>query len=322
MNARNKLKISTGVMYDELLRQHIPARIVDPDLSLLEFTDTAGSKKLLFSTLSDRSSALGKAIADNKIRTEIIARELGIPVPIDRLCRSFEEVQEFFVQYKHVVLKPLDSSSGTGVSTNIKTLEMLRIAYEYALAYGNSVIAQQHVSGSDIRMLVTAGTFGSAVERRGAHVIGDGQSTIADLIDQENNSGRRSKDSMSAVSLIDSDSAKRYLSDSIDSIPNDGKITQVVGPANLSLGGTAHEATHLVTPAMINDAEKITQKLNLAICGVDMIWDQTTNLYYLIEINSTPGVNMHNDPFWGTSSQAIEDYVRWLNNPASVLPQA
>ncbi|MNI81695.1 hypothetical protein D3C73_1383370 [compost metagenome] len=73
-----------------------------------------------------------------------------------------------------------------------------------------------------------------------------------------------------------------------------------------------HEATQLVTPEMITDAEAITKKLGLGICGVDMMWDRKTNRQYLIEVNATPGIDIHNDPFSNTSSDAVARYVQWL----------
>ena len=92
----------------------------------------------------------------------------------------------------------------------------------------------------------------------------------------------------------------------------DKKEARVVGPANVSLGGSLQEATSLVTEAMIADAESITNYLGLGICGVDMIWNQKTDKYYLIEINSTPGIDIHDNPYSGTSSDAAKLYVQWL----------
>jgi D-alanine-D-alanine ligase-like ATP-grasp enzyme len=80
----------------------------------------------------------------------------------------------------------------------------------------------------------------------------------------------------------------------------------------VSLGGSLYEATHLVMPTMIADAEIISQKLKLGICGVDIMWNQKTNKHYLIEVNATPGIDIHNDPASGTSSDCVEQYVAWL----------
>jgi len=319
MTEREKLKVSTRVMYDEFVRQSIPVRIINAATSLLEFTDSSNEAHFLFSTSSDKCSAAGLVIADNKVRTELIAKELGILVPVDTVCHTLEDALRFLEQERCIVLKPLSNSGGNGVSTNITSVAALGEAYIYATGFGRSVIAQRHIDGCDVRLLVVAGTFRSAVERRPAAVVGDGLSSVEELIVRENNSPNRSANYMTTMSLIHLDGARRYLGNTIHSIPAKDVVVSVVGPANLSLGGTAHEATHLVSPAMIADAEKITRKLRLGICGVDMMWDKKTDEYYLIEVNATPGLDLHNEPIWGTSSDAAKHYVKWLADPTAEL---
>ena len=322
MTEREKLRVSTRVMYDEFVRQDVVVRIIDAASSILEYTDTSGETHFLFSTSSDKASAAGLVIANDKIRTEYIAKELNIPMPIDTVCHTLEDALHFLTEQKCVVLKPLSNSGGNGVSTNITTVAGLGEAYIYATSFGRSVIAQRHINGCDVRLLVVAGTFRSAVERRPAGVVGDDVSSIEELIVRANNSPARSADYMTPMSLIDLEGGRRYLGHTIHSIPMNDKLVSVVGPANLSLGGTAHEATHLVTPGMIADAEKITRKLRLGICGVDMMWDKATGEYYLIEVNATPGLDLHNEPVWGTSSDAVEHYVKWLVDPTAEIARA
>jgi len=309
---RADLKISTRVLYDELRRQNISVRIIDSYSSLLSYKDIRGDEHLLFSTSSDKSSASGHVIANDKHRTSLIAQMLNIPLPVDHVCHEYQDVLAFFREHKAVVTKPLDNSGGTGVTVNIKSEKTLKKAYLYARRYDSRVLAQEYIEGTDIRMLVINGKFSSAVERRPAHVVGNGILSIKDLIYKENRSSKRQLNSMAAMDLIDVAGATRYLGNTLKNIPAKGATVRVLGPANLSRGGTAHEATHLVTPAMIHDSENISKSLKLGICGVDMMWNKETGSYYLIEVNATPGVNMHNDPFWGTSSDAITRYVQWL----------
>ena len=311
-NERENLMVSTRVMYDEFNRQRIPVRIIDADSSMLEYTDKAGATHFLFSTSSDKSSAAGLVIANNKSRTEIIARELNIPVPDAITCQTFAEAHAFFKQHGTVVLKPLANSGGRGVSTNINTYSLLQKAYKFAKQYGPEVIIQQHMPGDDIRLLVVGGKFVSAVTRRPAHVVGDGDLTLKALVALENVSLHRNDDSSSSLMNIDIPAVRRFVGDSLYDVPAKDEEVRVVGPANVSLGGSLHEATGSVTFKMIADAEKISQKLRLGICGVDMMWDRTNDTYAMIEANATPGIDIHNDPFSGTESDAVTQYVRWL----------
>ncbi len=309
---RQNLKISTRVMYDEFVRQGVPVKIIDSTTSLLEYKDVSGEPRMLFSTKSEKASAAGAAIARSKVRTAMIAKSLGINTPKSSVCSTLEEAIGFFESHGRVVVKPISRSGGVGITTDVTTLEQLRLAFDYARNFSLRVIVQEHLEGDDIRLLVVAGEFCSAVRRIPAHVVGDGASSIRSLIDKENKSGSRQAKATSAMDMISIEDAERYLSTDIQRVPGKGEVVRVMGPANLSMGGTVEEATNIVTYDMICDAEKISDKLKLGICGVDMIWNRQKNQYALIEVNATPGVNMHNDFFWGTSSDAIEKYVKWL----------
>ncbi|HEU4830908.1 MAG TPA: ATP-grasp domain-containing protein [Candidatus Saccharimonadales bacterium] len=309
---RDQLKISTRVLYDELVRQNTGVEILDEASSLLEYTSKSGKKHLLFSTCSDKSSATGVIIANNKARTATIARRMGIPTPEQVVSRDIREIRKFLSDMGRVVIKPIAGSSGAGVTTNITSQEALERAYLYAKTFSLRVVAQRHIMGSDIRLLIVGGKFCSAVMRKPAHVIGDGESTIEMLINEANADMSRNDDSQSSLMHINMSAAVRFLGDDLQTILEDKKEARVVGPANVSLGGSLHEATHLVPAAMIADAEAITNKLGLGMCGVDVMWDRKTNNHYLIEANATPGIDIHDDPFSGTSSDAVERYVQWL----------
>lgn len=306
------LQGSTRLIYDELIVQAASPVIVDDVLSLLEYTTRSGDTRLLFSTCSDKSSAVGRVVAGSKARTAVIAKRIGIPIPPAVICTSKRDAYKFLDEHGMIVTKPLGSDGGKGVSTNIESIEALREAYGYAREYSRNVIAQKHIDGLDVRLLTVGGKFTSAVIRSPASVTGDGVSTVLELIDRENNTAPRNDPTFTSILPIKERAARRFLGLKIDAIPTLGQAVRVIGPANVSLGGDLHEATHLVTPAMIADAEKISDKLKLGICGVDMMWNKDQNKYYLIEVNATPGIDIHNDPYSGTSSDCVERYVSWL----------
>ncbi len=310
---RNELRGSTQIMYDEL-RKHTNVRIINAPTSILSYEDNAGDTHLLYSTTSDKSSAIGVIIADNKSRSAAVIKHLSLPMPDDHVCSVINEAIDFLHTYKKVVVKPIANSGGKGVSTDITSVGDLKRAYKFAKNYGNQVIVQQHLEGTDLRLLVVAGKFVSAVRRIPARVTGDGVLNIAQLITKENDSKRRNDPANLSLLHIDKTAAKRYLSTKINTVPTLGASVRVIGPANVSLGGELEEATHLVTEPMKADAETITNELKLGLCGVDMIWNESTNTYGIIEVNATPGIDIHNDPFSGTSSDAVERYVEWLIN--------
>ena len=310
--ARNRLLVSTRMLYDELIRQKAPVEIIDETRSLLEYTDRAGQKHFISGTCSDKSSATGLLLANSKARTAAIARRMEIVTPAQITCHDIRQVRKFMADHHRIVIKPTAGSGGAGVTTNITTTEQLESAYLYAKTYSNAVVVQQHIAGDDVRLLIVNGVFNSAVIRKPAHVVGDGVSTIKDLINNANTDISRNDDSQSSLMHINMTAAKRFLGNAIEHVPANGRHKRVVGPANVSLGGSLHEATTTVSKEMIRDSEAITKKLGLGVCGVDMMWNRTTNQHYLIEVNARPGLDIHDDPFSGTKSDCAQQYVRWL----------
>ncbi len=312
IQAREKLSGSTRLLYDELTLKGANPVILNAASSLIEYTDTNDIKRLLFSIVSEKTSAIGRVVAESKARTAVIATHLAIPVPPAVVCQSVRDAVAFLEQYNCVVTKPRSGSGGRGVTTSITDEAALRKAYAYAKGYDQKAVVQQHIIGADVRLLVIDGKFCSAVIRKPAVVTGDGSATVEQLIVAANSTSPRNNPEFLSVLPIDLAAATRYLGESLHSIPDAGARVRTTGPANVSLGGSLHEATTLVTPAMIADAEKISRRLSLGICGVDMMWNQKTNQHYLIEINVSPGIDIHDDPYSGTSSGAVARYVQWL----------
>lgn len=309
---RSILRGSTRLLYDEFVAQNHPVTIIEANSSLLEFTDLQGVNHLMHSTCSDHSSSVGKTIASSKQLTAKIARTLNIPTPPTVASELIDESYAFFKTHQRVVVKPLHGSGGRGVSTNIRDEETLTKALHYAKQHNDTIVTQQHIIGDDVRLLVIGGKFCSAVIRRPAYVSGDGSSTVEQLIYAANTTSPRNDDTYLSILPIDVAASAHHLGDKLYTTPAKGQRVRVTGPANVSLGGSLHEATHLVTPAMIADAEAISQKLKLGICGVDIMWDRETRNHYLIEVNATPGIDIHDDPFSGTSSDCVQQYVQWL----------
>jgi cyanophycin synthetase len=90
-----------------------------------------------------------------------------------------------------LVFKPLDGNHGKGASINVKTFEEAVEAFAHAKKYSRKIIVEKFITGYDFRVLVINNRFIAAALREPAHVIGDGKSTIKQLIDKENLDPRR-----------------------------------------------------------------------------------------------------------------------------------
>jgi cyanophycin synthetase len=212
-----------------------------------------------------------------------------------------------------VAVKPVTGHKGIGVTANVKDEEELEAAFDRAVQaieedHSVRVIVETSISGKDFRMLCVNGKFVAATERRPAFVVGDGHSTIAELIDRENRSAARTDTPTSPLGKIKIDEAMDlYLEQqglSLDSVVAPDRTVYLRKVANLSSGGFSIDATASVHPDNIILAQDIAQHFRLTCLGIDVVasdlstsWKEGS--FGIIEINSAPGIFMHLKPAIG-----------------------
>jgi cyanophycin synthetase len=241
---------------------------------------------------------------------------LGFPVPKGSIVVSREEAlaEADRIGYP-VAVKPVSGHKGIGVTADVQNPEELKFAFKRAvdaIAQGQrpDIIVEKSIKGSDFRLLCVNGRFVAATERRPASVVGDGRSTIAELIERENRKPARIDTPTSPLGKIQCDeSMERFLDEqglSIDSIIEKDRTVYLRKVANLSAGGLSIDATRLVHPDNIILAQDIAQHFHLTCLGIDVIAQSLTKSWKsgdfgIIEINSAPGISMHLRPAVGES---------------------
>ena len=86
-----------------------------------------------------------------------------------------------------VVIKPLNANHGRGVSINLTKNEQVISAFIEAKKHrgGQVILVESFVKGFDHRMLVVNNELVAVAKRVPGHVVGDGKSSIAELIRSE-----------------------------------------------------------------------------------------------------------------------------------------
>src|SRR5262249_10557155 len=143
------------------------------------------------------------AIAQDKELTRSLLHAAGVPVPEGRPVSdaqdAWQAAEEIGVP---VVVKPRDGNQGRGVATNLTAQESVTRAFAAAQAESPNVVGERSIPGADHRLLVINGQLIAAAIREPAHVIGDGSSTIVQLIEAVNRDPRRSDGHATALSFI------------------------------------------------------------------------------------------------------------------------
>lgn len=252
---------------------------------------------------------------------------LGFPVPQGSIVSSRDKALNVAEKIGYpVAIKPVSGHKGIGVTADVQNAEELKFAYQRAVDaipedQRVEIIIEKSIKGSDFRLLCVKGRFVAATERRPASVVGDGHSTIVQLIEQENRKPARIDTPTSPLGKIQcDDSMERYLDEqnlSLDSIIEKSRTVYLRKVANLSAGGLSIDATHTVHPDNIILAQDIAQHFDLTCLGIDVIAQSLTKSWKsgefgIIEINAAPGISMHLRPAIGESvdvpSQIIDTF--------------
>ena len=268
---------------------------------------------------TDATSAIAESIAQDKDMTRMLLRSIGVPTPEGRAVEDADDAWEAAEDIGlPVVVKPQYGNHGRGVATNLQTREQVVAAYQAAREEGRSIVVERHAPGDDYRLLVIGGKLVAAARREPAHVIGDGRSTVQQLIDIVNQDPRRSDGHSTALSLIKIDAVALgvLLEQGMtpDTIPPLGKKVLIRRNANLSTGGTASDVTDLVHPDVARHAIEAARIVGLDIAGVDVVAQDIAQPLQgqrgvIVEVNAGPGLRMHLEPSLGTPRPVGESII-------------
>ena len=266
-------------------------------------------------------------LAGDKEETNGILRDLGLPVPEQRIVQSSTDAKRAAKRIGFpVVLKPLAGNHGRGVSINPKSDEEVEVAFAKAREHGRSIIVESYIEGFDHRLLVINGELVAAAKREPGHVIGDGKHTIEELVDIVNEDPRRGVGHEKVLTRIEFDHQAERLLAKIGydraTVPADGEKVYLRSTANLSTGGTALDVTDVIHPDNRDMAIRAIKAIGLDIGGVDFLTNDITLSYReaggaICEVNAGPGFRMHVAPSEGTPRDVAGPVIDMLFPPES-----
>jgi cyanophycin synthetase len=317
--ARTELGPSTKTIVEAAARRGIPYFRVD-DGSLVQL-GYGKHRKLIEAALTSNTSAIGVDIASNKELTKAILQQASIPVPYGTTVETEKEALAAFDDLNTpVVVKPLDGNQGKGVTLDIVSSAQLEHAFKIARQYSRKVVIEEMLKGRDYRVLVVNGRVAAASERVPAHVVGDGQHTIAELVELINRDPRRGEGHEKSLTKIEIDplvmNRLRKYGLSIHSVPKAEEVIYLRDCANLSTGGTARDVTDVVHPEMAATCERAARIIGLDICGIDLILHDISEPLQpgdgIVEVNAAPGLRMHEFPSVGQRRNVGDAIVEML----------
>ena len=277
-------------------------------------------------TVTSRTPHIAVEVASDKEETNKILGDLGLPVPQQRLVYSSSNAVRYAERIGYpVVLKPFNANHGRGVSLNLNDAEHIQIAFDRAREHSRGVIVEKFIAGLDHRILVVDGKVVAAAKRVPGHVVGDGQHTIEQLVEQVNADPRRGIGHEKVLTRIEIDYQAERLLTLLDytkeTVPADGEVVYLRSTGNLSTGGTAVDVTDLMHPDNIEMAMRAAAAIGLDVAGVDFLTEDISQSYKrggaICEVNAAPGFRMHAHPSEGESRDVAGAVMDMLFPPGS-----
>lgn len=291
---RDGLNPYARIIVDEAQRRGIRVEVIDAEHGYFRLTH-GGRSVTCRESLSELTSAVAMSrCADKRVTSRLLERA-GLAVPAQTTAGDREHNEAFLREHGAVVVKPVDSEQGKGIAVNLSAIEEVETAIEHASHFGGGVLLEQFCEGQDLRIVVINHQVVAAAVRQPATVVGDGQSTIAELIDKQS---RRRAAATGGESRIPVDSeTRRCLSGqghALGDVLPFGVSLPVRRTANLHTGGTIHDVTDRLHPALRAAAEHASRVLDIPVTGLDFLVPAVDGPdYVIIEANERPGLANH-----------------------------
>lgn len=320
-----RLGPSTGSIVEEAASRGIPwIRLNRYSLCQLGY---GANQKRIQATVTSETSNIGVEIACDKEDTKYLLEQAEVEVPRGDIIRRERSLQGAcdYVGFP-LVIKPINGNHGRGITVDINTYDEALVAFKAAQEVSRSVIVEKYITGDDYRLLVINNKLVAAAKRTPAHVVGDGTSTIQELIDEVNKDERRGYGHEKVLTMIKVNdltqtliAAKGYT---LETVLEKDEVMVLKDTANLSTGGTAEDVTDIVHPANVFMAERISKIIDLDICGIDVMTSDISKPLAetggaVLEVNAGPGFRMHLAPTEGLPRNVASPVIDKLFPPGS-----
>lgn len=273
------------------------------------FSLTLSDKKhYFFRSRGDKVMNRTVDICRDKEDTKALLREKNVPTPLGKEFKLNEEKE--ILKYANeigypIVIKPVTGSMGRGVFSNIRSKEEFKDIlkhYKTNLNYKRCLV-EKHYNGKEYRVYVVGDEAVSAIYRVPANIIGDGKSSIIQLIEQKNKERKKNPYLASKPIKVDYEVEKKLEDQglNVQSIPAKNEQIFLRSLSNLSAGGDPIDATDEITDEIKNIAVHALKALpSIPHAGVDIIVDpEDSSKGVVLEINATAEIAFHMFPLAG-----------------------
>ncbi len=239
---------------------------------------------------------------DDKVWFKRAMEKAGLPVPKSFGVSTMKGALEALKEVGVACVKPRTGSNGRHTYTYVKTEEDLREALASVKEICAFASVEEQLEGNLCRATCVGGKMLGFLESQYPTVIGDGVSTIAELIEKTN---AAKPDGVGDIVMNTSYAGQlKRRGYSLDSVLPTGMRFPISYRAGSALGGSNREHGRTVHPSFVPIIEQAAKLTGLSIVGFDIIIPDpmkpaSEQRWGFIEANSLPWIDLHASPFYG-----------------------
>jgi len=262
---------------------------------------------------SSQTSVTADRIVENKALTKDFLRANRVCSAEGKLflCKDTEAIRKFCEEIGYpVVVKKYNGTHGNLVFVGVENFREVEAVLKLHFCREKYALVEKEFKGREFRFLATRSKVLAVAFREPANVVGNGESTVKELVWQKNQDPGRGLNYSKPLMTIEIDDLVKVKLRSqkldIDSVISKGKKIYLRNNSNLSTGGDSIDVTDEVHSQFKRIAVKAVNAVpGLSYAGVDIMVkgdiskkpDQGS--YAVLEMNSSPGIFMHHFPFAG-----------------------
>jgi len=314
-----------GALLQAAKKYGVTVEVIDEKSQLMIFSKNRKSCYVKRHVI-DINSQMASMLTSNKFLTKRLLAKNGIPIPAGFKERNLEKVLTKLADEEikfPLVVKPTNGSQGGAVTVDIQNKEWLEKAIEETKRYNslkrsrpNAFLVEEYIPGDDFRFLILDGKVLTVLMRKPAYVVGDGQKTIGELIDEYNGQPGVAKNQPLCPIIKDYEFNRNLLEQNLseETIAKKGNLIHLRKSANVSTGGRSFECFAKVNQKYFALMEKIVKIFSIRFCAVDIIAEDIGKFenFKVIELNDSPGFDIHEAPFEGRSFRVAERLVNLI----------
>ena len=318
------LELSTQNLLFDAIQKGLKVEVLDAHDQMVALSYKSHREIIEKGNMTSQDSMVAYAVMENKVVTKKLLNRVHLNTPQGQQFSDLETAQAAFPLFEttSIVVKPKSTNYGLGISIfkQPATQEQFYKALEIAFQEDKEVLVERFVSGTEYRFFVLDGKTRAVLRRDAAHVIGDGVSTISQLVAQKNESPLRGQDHRFPLEKIQITATEKLMLDvqgyTEQSIPEKDVKVNLRENSNVSTGGDSIDVTDEMPEIYKNIAEKAAEALQVKITGVDILIenlnDSSGEKYSIIEANFNPAMLFHLYPLKGKGRRVTMDVLQFL----------